>query len=479
MWFGSNDAADEIWTGPPPPVELEVLQSRAGKLRPYLDQIDRAASAEYGRRNAKDAASFEHGLLAVRLFVCHAVTNDPYGEGMLFKACDYALLAEQAGGKDPIFSAIHHVLRYSTGATRRPDVLSRDQEVIASLRTSGYPVLLKFPHTCTAIRNLVWAGDNPPDATIKQLAAALPTTFAVAAAQLGELVKSRAPDDVVYRFSERLIEAGGRDPNAVQKAWAGVQQAFATGAGSPSTLAALQGSYFVEMAWASRGSGWASSVTEEGWRLMAQRLAAAEGVLTTAINRYPNDWRLPVEMLTVELGQGRGRQRMEQFFQAAVRIDPGCYSAYSKKMYYLQPRWHGSVEDVVEFGEKCLQTGRWADRIPMVFPEGVAMLTVNVPRIYRAEQVWKTISGIYREMLKRYPDSTRYRTQFALCAKEAGRWDVVREQMALLGRYWDRHEMSGREHKGITDALKVPALFDFAIGPVSDALALIPKPKDE
>ena len=41
---------------------------------------------------------------------------------------------------------------------------------------------------------------------------------------------------------------------------------------------------------------------------------------------------------------------MEEWFRRAMKADPGNYSACSSKLYYLEPKWHGSEEEMLAFG---------------------------------------------------------------------------------------------------------------------------------
>src|SRR5262245_53732281 len=73
----------------------------------------------------------------------------------------------------------------------------------------------------------------------------------------------------------------------------------------------LKGTVFTHYAWDARGSGTADTVKEDGWKLMAERLAEAEMALTQAWEKRPGDSQAPTQMLAVELGQEKGRAVME------------------------------------------------------------------------------------------------------------------------------------------------------------------------
>ena len=86
------------------------------------------------------------------------------------------------------------------------------------------------------------------------------------------------------------------------------------------------------------------------WELFRERLARAEVALERAWRLDPNNARAATQMLIVELGQGKGRTHMEEWFRRAMKADPGNYSACSRKLYYLEPKWYGSEEEMLAFG---------------------------------------------------------------------------------------------------------------------------------
>jgi hypothetical protein len=122
----------------------------------------------------------------------------------------------------------------------------------------------------------------------------------------------------------------------------------------------LQGEANIKMAWQARGTGYANRVTDEGWKGLEQHLKIADKALNKAWKLNPKDVRIPLAMLTVELGQGEGRDRMELWFNRAMELNPLCYDAAYAKLYYLEPKWHGSVEDMLIFGpmRRLVEMGR-------------------------------------------------------------------------------------------------------------------------
>ena len=71
----------------------------------------------------------------------------------------------------------------------------------------------------------------------------------------------------------------------------------------------LKGQAGVDMAWQARGNGYANTVSAEGWKTFRERLAGAESDLEKAWQLDPKDVRIPLLMMTVCLGNEKGRPR--------------------------------------------------------------------------------------------------------------------------------------------------------------------------
>jgi len=97
----------------------------------------------------------------------------------------------------------------------------------------------------------------------------------------------------------------------------------------------------VGYAWDARGSGWADSVTEEGWRLMGERLNQAAKTLEDAGQleaKCPVFWSV---RMRVGLGLSIRKTEFKALFDDAMRAWPDYSAYYYLRAYYLLPRWFG------------------------------------------------------------------------------------------------------------------------------------------
>jgi hypothetical protein len=185
-----------------------------------------------------------------------------------------------------------------------------------------------------------------------------------------------------------------------------------------------------------RGGGWAKDVTPEGRKLMSERLDIAEQTLTRAWEKDKTNSEAATLMLKVELGQGKGRDRMELWFKRAVEANPDNLEACGAKMYYLQPKWHGTPQDMLAFGHECFETHNWHGQLPFKQVDAIEDLRAyaNDEQAYlTTPAVWRALAAVYEPFLRNDPRASYLRSGYCNYACLTGHWDVARAQFAILG----------------------------------------------
>jgi tetratricopeptide (TPR) repeat protein len=199
--------------------------------------------------------------------------------------------------------------------------------------------------------------------------------------------------------------------------------------------AVIMASELRSYAWDARGGGYANTVTPEGWKLMSERLAQAHALLEQAWEDEPNNGYVATQMINVLLGENAEREVMERWWQRAMRADPHNFEACSNKMYFLEPKWHGSNEDMVEFGRRLLKEGNWGDRLPLqlVSAHKRAASYGDKDTYYKDPEVWADLNTVYTGFLKRFPDAIFDRTNYAWYAYQTEHWTEAHQQFEILG----------------------------------------------
>jgi hypothetical protein len=199
----------------------------------------------------------------------------------------------------------------------------------------------------------------------------------------------------------------------------------------------IKGLYYMNYAWFARGTGFADSVSEGGWKLYGQRLDRAEEAFETAWKMNPTDVRIAEEMLRKEQSQTRGRERMELWFGRAMALDTNSYTACNAKRYYLEPKWYGSPEELLAFGRECVQSTNWGGRVPLILAEAHEALSnyglaSEREKYWKNPKVWPDVKASYEKYLKLVPQSVTGPSRLVRYAYLCEQWDEFNQRVARL-----------------------------------------------
>lgn len=443
-------------------VDYAVLESRIKKsdCLEYLKAVEDETLAQYDSLNAKDSPGYAEGREAARLYAFYSVEGDTYEEGWFYNADILAQIAYKKGCRDPLILSICDNYRFKD---RRSISLKGGDEHLShvdGLLATKYPAVLKLETLCAALHNVVFYSchDKEPEGDdMSAFTAKTPIYLEKSLATFDAFLKTSPPASVLFWKINSLLESVDESYEYLSKLGPEIDRVMADNGTPEAVRAYTEGNCQIYLAWAARGSGWANSVTEDGWAKMAKHLKMAEQVIDSASEAYPDVAQLPGLMITVELGQGTGKYRMNQWFEKAVKIDPDYARPYYRKIYYLQPKWHGEPQDVLDFAKECIMTGRWESGIPLAGLKGLSDLAEYNEAFYREPVLWAVVSPTYEEWLERYPESYNQRTRYFRWAVKAGKWDVARTQLELLGRWWDRDLLDDKEFNELKAAIPTKA----------------------
>jgi hypothetical protein len=225
----------------------------------------------------------------------------------------------------------------------------------------------------------------------------------------------------------------------------------------------LIGDSMCRLAWESRGHGTATEVSADDWDRFDSQLARGEEALKQAWELEPTCGEIPHLMMCIETYLDRGRDRMEQWFERAMRLNGDDYYACMAKLEYLEPRWHGSEAELLGFGRACLRTQNWEGRLPFILLESHRRLArYAMPLLPPASQeggyitrayVWSDIQAIYEPYLAKYPGSFYDKSCYARLAAIGGHYEVANRLFEGLGANW-WHSVFGNEYMRLRAAAR-------------------------
>ena len=110
---------------------------------------------------------------------------------------------------------------------------------------------------------------------------------------------------------------------------------------------------YISYAWNARGSGYADTVTQSGWKLFGQRIDKAKEVLKEASGLQAKCPQWYDAMQTVALAESWDIKEATQLFERATAFEPDYQYYYRNYANYLSPKWGGEDGDAERFAEQA------------------------------------------------------------------------------------------------------------------------------
>ena len=436
-------------------IDVDAMAARMKKHQDIYIKLRDETLQAYAKLHPVASGYDKPAQTAIRLAAYLWVWDDYYQEGLWQT---YANYADQSLPKhptatdkgDPLINAVYDIEwiwsreKHST----KDENIAGFKKCADELEQTDYPIEFKYWDYANLARNLAQARayEKKPDGLGKTFAL-VPEVTGKTSHWYEELIKSHTPDDLLFAKAKALIYGSRDDEESLNLIWAAFDKSFAQYAPDSPARAAIQGRYYIDSAWNARGSGEVNTVSPNGWKLFGERLQKASDVLETAYTNSDIKQSVSDNMLTVELGQGQGRDRMEMWFQRAVTDDSDDYTAYRNKLLYLLPRWYGSEQEMWNFGMECARTQNWSSKTPMILVEALQYGIEDNPQTYSMAEWWGPLEKVFLTYLEHYPESTIYRSKFAKYAAKSGHWKTAKEQFDILGSNWDRRTFTDDEYK--------------------------------
>ncbi|MDB6053534.1 MAG: hypothetical protein JWN25_1057 [Verrucomicrobiales bacterium] len=136
--------------------------------------------------------------------------------------------------------------------------------------------------------------------------------------------------------------------------------------GSHGFACLFEGNFYINKAWESRTRYVADKVTPEGWAGLKLNMNVAEKALKKGWELDSTNAAIATAMITVCMGQAYPRPEMEKWFSRAMAANPSNYTAVDHKSQFLEPKWFGTVPELLEFGRECVNSTSWNGRVPLI-----------------------------------------------------------------------------------------------------------------
>ncbi len=193
----------------------------------------------------------------------------------------------------------------------------------------------------------------------------------------------------------------------------------------------VRGDFMISWAWEARGSGYANTVTEEGWRLFRARLGQARRDLERAVTLDPKLATAHARLITVGMGQQLEPAEEKAFFDAAVAADPTYVDAYVRRLTAIMPKWGGTRAGMWQFVQDAGESAPDEPAMGLLAIEAFMEEARRSPRHLEDAQVRRSMLEAAAAMTAAYPRAqTAWFTQREV-AQAFG--DEALARRALLG----------------------------------------------
>lgn len=195
---------------------------------------------------------------------------------------------------------------------------------------------------------------------------------------------------------------------------------------------------YLEYADDARGTGYANTVSQSGWKLFGERTAEAKRILTEASKlaiKCP-EWYVAMQM--VSQNQSWPVTEARALFEEANKFEPEYYTYARDLASYLLPKWSGEPGDTEKFVQEI------ADRIggdkgDILYFQVAAASYVICGCDNNPELSWDRIKQGFEASEKRYGVSMENLNRIAYLASYFGERDPVYADKILtrIGDQWD------------------------------------------
>jgi hypothetical protein len=101
--------------------------------------------------------------------------------------------------------------------------------------------------------------------------------------------------------------------------------------------------------WEARGSGYANTVSQEGWNLFRKRVGMAKATLVEAARLKEKCPGWFYVMQNISRAEAWSKSDEKELFDQAISFEPGYYYFYQNHAESLLPKWHGAEGETQAF----------------------------------------------------------------------------------------------------------------------------------
>jgi hypothetical protein len=421
----------------PPPDDRAIPQDMAKteeRERKRMEWHLRTSVGAYDKVGKKDARWDDLARKAVDLAVRQSFES--YSEVTIAEVKGAAKAAIDAGCDDPLVANIYARTSDVPTGQGKQNLIRRWRDTTLAYAASPYPAFRRAGSLETFASWLMQL--RPPDAAAKkEIEAALDASLAL----LAEGAKSDERNGFwVDKWHDTLISTIKDYRNLGVGPEAAYERADAKMANIPELeelRLMVRGTFWFDYGWEARTRAFAPAVPAGGFRSLEERLTVAKKAFEEAWKLRPENVYVAVRLMEIDKAIGGDRAKMELWFERAMKANGDARNACWTKLDWLDPKWHGTSEEMLAFGRQCRDTKNWRAGITLLCADAhwrIACMPDSDQKKYLAlPEVWADIQSVYDEYLKHYPVDDIARNKFALFCYLSDHYREAEVQYVALG----------------------------------------------
>jgi hypothetical protein len=238
--------------------------------------------------------------------------------------------------------------------------------------------------------------------------------------------------DKINRLVRGYRSLGMTGPQAYQK----VDDAMAKLPEVKALRLQYRGHFWYHYGWEARTNAFAPNVPAGGFEALEKHLTTARKALEEAWKLEPRA-RTAAALVEIDKAIGGDRDTMELWFDRAMKADGDDRGVCWSKLDWLDPKWHGSFEEMLAFGRRCRDTKNWWAGITLLVADAHSRYGSRAAKDHReymaSPEVWADIQSVYDEYLKHRPGDDVARSKFATFCYLSNHFREAEVQYVALG----------------------------------------------
>lgn len=423
-------AEDEVKAGPAIPQDVAAIEKRRHEQLAWNRRTLQGAYDRVGKKDPRwDEAARRTLDLAARMF---SLEVDP--QVTPAELDQAARAAVEAGCDDPMIAYLYARASIRANHPGPEEALRRAKVAAQGLAASRYPALRR------AVAMEIYGGMVLSREEADRKAAEGEYDAALALLEESVAIDERNEFwEASWLGTLKELTGGYRRLGVPAKAAyervdAGLDRA---GDGAKFLRLLYRGDFWLRHGWDARTEAFAPAVPAGGMETLEERLAIARQACEDAWKLRPGSGEVARLVLEIEKAVGHDRAAMELWFDRAIKADGDDRYACWSKLDWLDPKWHGSVDDMLAFGRACRDSKNSRTGITLLVADAhlrvACMPGADQIQYLKSPEVWADIRSVYEEYLKHHPVDDLARSKYATFCHLTAHYREAEVQYVALG----------------------------------------------